>query len=316
MRIVFMGTPVIAAAILEPLAERHQVVGVFTRPDAVSGRGGKMQPSPAKATACKLGIPVVETSSLKSDEMQQRIRDFAPDAICVVAYGALLPREVLDIPRFGCLNVHASLLPRWRGAAPIERAILAGDKSCGVCIMRMEEGLDTGDFCERREVAIGDKPQSRLTEELAHAGTQALFDALDKIEDGTVSWARQDDSEATYAKKIGKGELDVSDTDSAELIKRKVQASSEAHASHIVIDDKRLLLLEALVPTDDAALSLVSELPAGSAAFRFKRLFIAAHDGLVEIKRVKPEGKKEMDAKAFCAGIQGVKTKTMKWERA
>ena len=310
-----MGTPAIAATVLERLASAHDVVGVFTRPDAVSGRGGKALPSAVKAAAAKLGIPVVETASFKSEEMQQRVRSFSPDAICVVAYGALLPKAVLDIPRFGCLNVHASLLPRWRGAAPIERAILAGDAETGVCIMRMDEGLDTGDFCVRREVAIGGKTQARLTEELARVGAQALLEALDAIATGAATWTKQNEAAATYAAKIGKGELDIDPNDAASTIARKVQAASEAHACHVSIDGKRLLLLEAGIASDDAAAGVASELSAGDAVFKFKRLLIAASDGLVEIKRVKPEGKKEMDAKAFCAGIQGVKTKVMKWER-
>ena len=316
MRIVFMGTPAIAAAVLESLAQAHQVVGVITRPDAVSGRGGKALPSPVKAAALALGVPVVEASSLKSADMQERVRAFEPDAICVVAYGAILPKEVLGTPRFGCLNVHASLLPRWRGAAPIERAILAGDANAGVCIMRMEEGLDTGDFCERREVAIENKSQAQLTRELAHAGAEALVCALAKIENGTASWTAQDEDSVTYAEKIGKGELDVDAGDSALQICRKVQASSEAHACHVSLNGKRLLLLEASIADDDAARGATAELSAGDAIFRFKRLLAVTREGVVEIKRVKPEGKKEMDAKAFCAGIQGAKTKIMKWERA
>ena len=144
MRVVFMGTPAFAATILDDLAEQHDVAAVYTRPDAVRGRGKRLEPSPVKAAAERRGLRVLTPRTLRDEAAQRELASFAPDVICVAAYGAILPKEVLDIPRFGCLNVHASLLPRWRGAAPIERAILAGDEEAGVCIMRMEVGLDTG----------------------------------------------------------------------------------------------------------------------------------------------------------------------------
>ncbi len=165
MRVVFMGTPAFAATILDDLAEQHDVAAVYTRPDAVRGRGKRLEPSPVKAAAERRGLRVLTPRTLRDEAAQRELASFAPDVICVAAYGAILPKEVLDIPRFGCLNVHASLLPRWRGAAPIERAILAGDEEAGVCIMRMEEGLDTGAYCVCRTARIDGKTAPELTDE-------------------------------------------------------------------------------------------------------------------------------------------------------
>ena len=209
MRIVFMGTPAFAATILREVANQHEVVGVFTQPDKVRGRGKKLMPTPVKLTAEQLGLPVFTPTTLKDVESQALLAGLSPDVACVAAYGMILPQEVLDIPVHGCVNVHASLLPRWRGAAPIERAILEGDESVGVCIMRMEKGLDTGDWCVRREIPAGDMDAAQLSDELAELGAAALLVALQQIEQGSVAWTSQDESAATYANKIEKGELDI-----------------------------------------------------------------------------------------------------------
>ena len=192
MRVVFMGTPKLAADILVEIAQQHEVVCVYTRPDAVRGRGAKLEPSSVKAAAERLGIPVRTATSLRDAEEQAHLAELAPDAICVAAYGCILPREVLEIPRYGCLNVHASLLPRWRGAAPIERAILAGDEQTGVCIMRMEEGLDTGPYCVRRATEVEGKSAAELTDELANLGARALLTGLSVVEQGGAEWTFQD----------------------------------------------------------------------------------------------------------------------------
>lgn len=167
MRVVFMGTPRFAAEILDELAEFHEIAAVYTRPDAVRGRGKALVPSPVKEVAERRGLPVRTPRTLRDAAVLSELAAFAPDVICVAAYGAILPKEVLDLPPFGCLNVHGSLLPRWRGAAPIERAILAGDEEIGVCIMAMEEGLDTGDYCVCRSLPAGSRTAAELTEELA-----------------------------------------------------------------------------------------------------------------------------------------------------
>ena len=314
MRVVFMGTPQIAADILREVAQAHQVVGVYTRPDAVRKRGNGVDPSPVKIAALELGLDVFTPSTLRDESEVEALRALKPDVICVVAYGALLRRNVLEAAPFGCLNVHASLLPRWRGAAPIERAILAGDEKTGVCIMRMEEGLDTGPYCKRSECEVGDKSQAELTQELTALGAQDLVAVLDSMEaDGILEWVEQPEGDFEYASKIEKGELDLASTDSALTCVRKIRASSEGHASHAKIAGKDVIVYKAVIADDDAALSVSAELEPGQLRFANKRLLLAAQDGVFEVLELKPQGKKQMDAKAFAAGIQGIKNSILNW---
>lgn len=314
MRIVFMGTPLFAARILEALLEsQHQVVGVVTRPDAVRGRGKKLVASPVKACACAAQVDVLEYASLRSDEAYEQLQALKPDVICVAAYGALLPKRVLELPAQGCLNVHASLLPRWRGAAPIERAILAGDAETGIGIMRMEEGLDTGAVAEVRRTSIAHKTSDALTEELACLGGSALVCVLDALEAGQgVEWCEQDAQAATYAEKIAKGELDVMPSLGAEDMMRRVQAAGGSHPSRCIIGGKSLAILEAAAvePTDIPG----GNMEAGAVRFAAKRLFLGCAQGVVEVKMLKPDGKKAMSAAAFAAGIQGIKQQGTTWQ--
>ncbi len=312
MRVVFMGTPLFAATILDYLAAQHEVVGVFTRPDAVRGRGGALVASPVKQTAQKHMLDVYEFASLKSEEAQQLLRRLAPDIICVAAYGAILPAEVLSLPKFGCVNVHASLLPRWRGAAPIERAILSGDDEAGVCIMKMEEGLDTGNYCISRSFQIGDLDATQLTSELAELGASALLAALSQIEQGLDSWVEQDESGVTYAHKLEKGELDIQPSLDVKQALRRVRASTLNHPCRCIIANKSLTITKAAL--FDSSDELSFELSEGKVAFISKRLFIGFACGVLEILEVKPDGKALMDARAFASGIQGIKKDGAEWQ--
>ncbi len=313
MRVVFMGTPDFAASILDELKEQHDVVAVYTQPDAVRGRGKKLVPSPVKELAESAGIPVFQPRSLRTPEEQEQLRALAPDMICVAAYGKILPQEVLDIPEHGCLNVHASLLPKYRGAAPIERAILAGDEQTGVCIMRMEAGMDTGDYCICRSCDIGDMSCKRLTAELAEKGAYALLSAMFAIEQGNVHWTPQDESQVTYAPKIEKGELDCDPSDMAVTNLRRVQASSDAHPSKCAIAGKGVTILAA--KATDTSAEDAGEIGQGSVVFRAKKLYLGCADGPIEVLEVKPDGKKEMSAAAFASGVQGIKAGNVIWER-
>lgn len=315
MRVVFMGTPKLAADILVEIAQQHEVVCVYTRPDAVRGRGAKLEPSPVKAAAERLGIPVRTATSLRDAEEQAYLAELAPDAICVAAYGCILPREVLEIPRYGCLNVHASLLPRWRGAAPIERAILAGDEQTGVCIMRMEEGLDTGPYCVRRATEVEGKSAAELTDELANLGARALLTGLSVVEQGGAEWTFQDDAAATYAEKLAKDELYPDPAEPAAAMVRKVLASSEAHPARAVIAGRSATVERVALPDDERAAALCDGLEQGAVRFAAKRLFLGTGDGAVEALSLKPDGKKSMDARAFAAGIQGIKAGGCTWGR-
>lgn len=314
MRVVFMGTPPFAAAILEDIALHHEIVAVFTRPDAVRDRGKTLQASAVKEMAQNLNLPVVTPQNLGDSQAFQVLKDCNPDIICVAAYGALLPESVLSLPRFGCVNVHASLLPRWRGAAPVERAILAGDKEVGVCIMRMETGLDTGPYCVRRAMPVDGIYADELTSELATLGASALLVALAHIEYGAVKWTLQDEAQVTWAPKIKKGELDIDVHLGAVQNARRVQASSAAHVSRTNIAGRSLTLLRAVdVSNDEDVLAATSSLVPGQACFIKKRLFLACESGVLEVLELKPDGKKQMDAKSFAAGIPSLREGAVTW---
>lgn len=309
MRIVFMGTPEFAANILYELNEQHDVVAVYTRPDAVRGRGKELEGSPVRKVAEMLGIEVRTPKTLRDEETVAELAALEPDAICVAAYGMILPQEVLDIPPYGCLNVHASLLPKYRGAAPIERAILNGDAETGVCIMKMEAGLDTGPYCISRSMEIGDLPFEKLVGELADLGACALLSALFVLENGEVHWIEQDDCRACYADKIDKSELLLREDSTALDNARRIQASCCAHPARCVIAGKPVTILSGhrVCPEDFRA-------PAGTVTFKSKQLLLWCTDGALQIESVKPDGKKEMPAAAFAAGIQGIKNGNLTWE--
>lgn len=314
MRIAFMGTPAFAADILEDIHENVEVVVVYTREDAVRSRGKQLVPTPVKELAGSLGIEVRTPKTLKDADEQEYLASLELDAIVVAAYGKILPKEILDIPRFGCINVHASLLPRWRGAAPIERAILAGDEHAGVCIMRMEEGLDTGDFCVSRSIPIGDMDADALTSELASLGAVSLITALDHIENGCARWVSQNDDEVTYAHKIEKGELDISvDLDARDAI-RRIRASSVAHPSKCIIADRVVTLLGAEVIDGADVPSIIGDAAdAGDVVFVGKELYLICAAGALRVLSLKPDGKAEMDAKAFAAGSKAIREGDARW---
>lgn len=314
MRIVFMGTPAFAATILDQLAQSYEVVGVFTQPDAIRSRGKKLEPSLVKQTALSHEIPVFEYATFKDNDAFDQLESLAPDVICVAAYGVLLPALVLDLPRFGCLNVHGSLLPRWRGAAPIERAILAGDEQIGVCIMQMEEGLDTGAYCASRVVPRGHRSASELTEELAALGAQALIEVLENLEEGTLAWTSQDEAQASYAHKIEKGELDIAPWMSANGALLKIRASSENHPAKCSIGGKDVTVVSAaLADCDPDVPQTIEQIEAGQVLFVAKRLYLGFSDGALELICVHPSGKKQMSARDFAAGLQGVKRGEVRW---
>lgn len=314
MRIVFMGTPAFAATILDQLAQAYEVVGVFTQPDAIRSRGKKLEPSPVKQTALSREIPVFEYATFKDNDAFDQLEGLAPDVICVAAYGVLLPASVLDLPRFGCLNVHGSLLPRWRGAAPIERAILANDAEVGVCIMQMEAGLDTGAYCHEQKLSCGDLSAPELTDRLADLGAQALLEVLADLKDGSLEWTIQDESLVTYAQKIEKGELDIAPWMSAEEALLKIRASSENHPAKCTIGGKDVTIVSAaLADCGPDVPQAIDGNEAGQVLFVAKRLYLGFSDGALELTCVHPSGKKQMSARDFAAGLQGVKRGEVRW---
>ena len=314
MRIVFMGTPSFSAHILERLAEHYDVVCAYTKPDAVRGRGKALVSSPVAALADELGIPTEKPASFSDEGAVEKLVALTPDVICVASYGLILPQAVLDAARFGCLNVHASLLPRWRGAAPIERAILAGDELTGVSIMRMEAGLDTGDYCASVSTPIGNKTAGQLEGELAELGSWALLGVLDDIEQGReIAWTKQDESRVAYAAKIDKGELNISPYMTMQAVVAHVRASSDAHPSRAMIAGRSCSILEVSRADGKLAEYEWNSIDRGRVAVFNKRAYIGCSDGPVEILRIKPDGKSAMDAMAFCAGVQNLKKNGALW---
>ena len=226
----------------------------------------------------------------------------------------ILPIDVLECPTYHCLNVHASLLPRWRGAAPIEHAILADDEETGVCIMRMEEGLDTGPFCVCRTLDVGEKTLPALADELANLGSHALLTAIMQILRGQERWVVQKESDATYAHKIEKGELDLNPALGVDLLARRVRASSTGHPSKCVVLGKGATIIDACrADYDEQGKVAASGLSAGQVRFASKRLLLGCADGALEVFRLKPDGKKEMNAQAFAAGAAALHEHDGEW---
>jgi methionyl-tRNA formyltransferase len=223
MRAVFMGTPDAAVPSLRGLDQACEVVSVYTRPDRPRGRGRRMESSPVKAAAVGLGLEVVEAAGLRGED--QRLAVLRPDVVCVVAYGVILPPEVLEVPPLGCVNVHFSLLPRWRGAAPVERSILSGDERTGVVTMLMDEGLDTGPVLRSKEVAIGPHDTTGdLRLKLAELGAGLLVETIADL--SHITPVVQDESKATYAHRIQPADAVLDPSEPAEMLERRVRAMS------------------------------------------------------------------------------------------
>lgn len=226
MKIVFAGTPEFAIEPLKALLNSaHSIIGIFTQPDRPAGRGQTLHQSPVKRLAELHNIPVYQPINLKSPEEQEMLRNLKPDLLVVVAYGLILPKAILEMPKFGCINIHASLLPRWRGAAPIQHALLAGDKTTGICTMQMDEGLDTGDILLKKTCDITpDETSQTLHDKLAALGATALLETLETLEKGTVSPQKQDAENVTIATKISKADAKIDWQESATVIDRKIRA--------------------------------------------------------------------------------------------
>lgn len=249
LRLCFAGTPDFSAAHLSALiAAGHTVDAVYTQPDRPSGRGKKLQPSPVKAVAMAAGLEIKQPVSLKTVEAQQELAAIAPDLLVVVAYGLILPQAVLELPKLGCINVHASLLPRWRGAAPIERALLAGDPVSGVTIMKMDAGLDTGDMLYKQQVEIGpEDDRISLTDKICDAGKLALLHTLSHFPELSSQAQRQNDSLSTYADKLEKSESLLRWQEPAEKLHRIIRAGLGRAPAFSFINGARLQMLEASV---------------------------------------------------------------------
>jgi methionyl-tRNA formyltransferase len=303
LKVVFMGTPQFAVPALEALLATQQVVGVVTQPDKPAGRGRQLQFSPVKATAVAANIPVYQPVSLRSETAVDPIRAWRPDIIVVAAFGQILRPHLLELPPHGCLNVHASLLPRWRGASPIQRAILAGDEETGVCLMRMEAGLDTGPVyvCGRTAIAADDTAAS-LHDRLAMLGADLLRDHLDGIVDGRYPPAPQEDAYAAYAPMIKKEEGQIDWRQTAVAIDRHTRAMTPWPGAFTHWQGKLLKIKRAR----PAAELNVSGEEAGRVTAVDERLIISTGEGKLELLELQLEGKRSLPAAEFLRGYPAI----------
>ena len=291
LRIVFAGTPDFAARHLAALlSSEHEVIAVYTQPDRPAGRGKKLTASPVKNIALENNIPVYQPENFKSDEAKQELADLNADIMVVVAYGLLLPQVVLDTPRLGCINVHGSILPRWRGAAPIQRSIWAGDKETGVTIMQMDIGLDTGDMLSIATLPIeATDTSASMYEKLAGLGPDALVECLSDIASGKAVAEKQDDELANYAKKLSKEEARINWSDDAAHIERCVRAFNPWPMSHFEAAENSIKVWQSRVAEQ------TSDKPAGTILQADKTgIYVATGQGVLVLEQLQVPGKKAM----------------------
>ena len=305
MRVVFAGTPTPAATALQALLDsHHDVVAVLTRPDAPRGRGRRLYPSPVAELAEAHDIPVIKTSTLKDESVVDSLAEYKPDCIPVVAYGALVPSNVLTLPRWGWVNLHFSLLPRWRGAAPVQRAIEAGDKETGVTVFRIEEGLDTGDIFASVPADIADDDTAgSLMERLTDQGAQVLVDTLDSIENGSATPTPQSDDGATYAKKISTEDTRIDWNKPASTVDQSIRAVTPDPGAWTLLEDDRIrvgAVQPIFDPRDPIEKSLA--LSPGEIAWKKNRVWVGTADYPVQLGSVQAPGKKMMEAGAWVRG--------------
>ena len=296
MRIVYMGTPDSAVPALEKLAQNpgYTVAAVFTQPDKPKGRKMVMTPPDVKVCAEKLGIPVFQPSSMRSEEAYNSLKELNPDVIVVAAYGQILPKAVLDLPKFGCVNIHGSLLPKYRGAAPIQQSVLDGEKVTGVTTMLMDVGLDTGDILLKAETEIGENETAgELFDRLAVLGGELIVQTLDKLKKGEITPQKQDESLATHTSKISKELCPIDFNKSAFEVHNKVRGLNPWPVAVTKIAGKTVKVYSSRVSDMSGAAGTILSL---------KPFVVACGDKSVELIEIQPQGKKRMTAQAFLAG--------------
>lgn len=298
MRLIFAGTPEFARIALARLHEAgHEIVAVLTQPDRPAGRGMKLCPSPVKQLALQLGLTVLQPQTLRHPAIQTQLKTFKADAMIVAAYGLILPQEVLDIPRYGCLNIHASLLPRWRGAAPIQRAIEAGDEETGITIMQMDQGLDTGDILlmESLPIEAGETAAS-LHDKLAELGGELMVHGLQRLENGLLTPAPQGEKGATYAAKIVKEEAAIDWTLTARQLDRRIRAFNPFPGAFTTREGQMVKIWSSRVAEEDGG--------APGEVLRAEEdvLIVACGEGALQLNEVQLAGGRRLSARAFLVG--------------
>ena len=289
MKIIFAGTPDFAATHLQALIRQHDIVAVYTQPDRPAGRGKKLTASPVKLLAAQNNLDIYQPQSLKDAEQQAILARLQADIMVVVAYGLILPQVILDTPKLGCINVHGSILPRWRGAAPIQRAVEAGDNETGITIMQMDAGLDTGAMLTITRCTIdANETSGSLYNKLAALGGPALLGTLDKIEAGTAVATAQDNDQSTYAKKIDKIEALINWSESAAMIDRRIRAFNPFPAAYTEIGDQRVKIWGAQVASEQQAS------PGQILAADNNGLLVACGQGCLLLTEIQLAGKSRM----------------------
>ncbi len=300
MKIIFMGTPDFSVGTLEALVEAgHEVVLAVSQPDKPKGRGGKMQFPPVKETAMKYNIPVFQPKKVREPECIEELRKYNADVMVVVAFGQILPKEILEMTKYGCINVHASLLPKYRGAAPIQWAIIEGETVSGVTTMQMDEGLDTGDMIQKTEIVL-DKNETgeSLHDKLAEAGAKLCVETLKAVEAGTATFEKQGETPTAYARMLDKklGEIDW--TKSAVSIERLVRGLNSWPSAYTTWDGKVMKIWEAEVQEADGN----EQIPGTVVSVEKDSINVLTGDGILKIKALQIPGKKRMDTGAFLRG--------------
>jgi len=296
-KVVFMGSPDFSLSCLRALVKNYDVVGVVTQPDRASGRGRELKSPPVKTLALELGIPIMQPEKLRVPEAMQQLRAWAPDLIVVAAFGQILKKDVLDLPKHGCINVHASLLPRWRGAAPINAAILRGDEETGVTIMRMDVGLDTGPMLTKRPMRLTPTDTAgSVTQALSHLGADLLIETLPHWIAGEIEPQTQDDALATYAPMLKKEEGRLDFTNDVNESERRVRAFNPWPGAFMDFNGTILKIHRAHVEQGNVTEGqrlIVRDQPA-----------VGGRSGLLILDEVQPAGKKSMSGKSFLAGAR------------
>ena len=301
MRILFMGTPDFALPTLRALCESgHDIVGVVTKIDMPRGRGHHLMPTPIKVYAMEHNIPVYQPNTLKGDEFAATLAELAPEMIVVVAFGKILPRNVLDYPKYGCVNVHGSLLPEYRGAAPMQRAIIDGKKVTGITTMMMADGIDTGDMLLKAEVEIGENDNFEMIhDKLAECGAKLLIETVEKLEKGEIIPEKQDESLATHAAKIEKSDCLLDFSKDASTLHDLIRGLSPIPLAFTHMPDGKLLkVVESRIEKED----FVSDKPCGTVISVGDDIKVACGRGILSIRAVVPEGKGKMGAADFVRG--------------
>jgi len=297
-RFVFMGSPDFALPTLQSLTDNFQVVGVVTQPDRPAGRGRELKPPPVKELALALGLPILQPTRMKEPEAMEQLKAWAPDVIIVAAFGQILRSEVLELPPHGCINVHASLLPRWRGAAPINAAILHGDEQTGITIMKMDEGLDTGPVISKAAIPIAsDETAGSLFPKLAQLGGKLLIETLPSYLNGELIPQPQDDSQPTYIKMLKRSDGELDFNEPAEALARKVRAYNPWPGTYLVWGNQRLKV--------HMAQSSSATSP-GTGVFTTREGFpaVGTSQGLLILNELQPAGKNAMSGDAFLQGAR------------